>query len=63
MVGVWHRGAEDAPGSLKSFGRQLREEYGSAYAGLDDKMLGLLEQLFDIPWGDEEPAPGIGKQH
>lgn len=42
-------GAEDTPGSIKSYGKKLRERYGSAVAGLDETMLALLRKLDAIP--------------
>lgn len=45
----WESPRNDLPGSSKAFGRQLRETYGGAFAGLDNRMIELLELLFQIP--------------
>ena len=45
----WDPPGEEAPGSARSFGRQLRSRLGGAYAGLDARMIELLEKLFEVP--------------
>jgi hypothetical protein len=45
----WEPQGDEAPGSLQSFGRQLRDQFGGASAGLDSEMIRLLEQLFEVP--------------
>jgi hypothetical protein len=45
----WEPAGNELPGSLQSFGRQLRDQLGGAVAGLDDKMIRLLEQLLEMP--------------
>jgi hypothetical protein len=49
---------EDAPDAdqaktLPLFGKRLRGYFGDAILGMDDEMLGLLEQLLEIPGIDE----------
>lgn len=43
------QGDEHTPGSIRSYGKKLRERYGAAVAGLDETMLALLQKLDAIP--------------
>ncbi len=49
MVVDWASPGDETPGSLRSFGRQLRTHLGGTYRGLDEKMVSLLERLFEVP--------------
>jgi hypothetical protein len=54
----WETLGGEQPGSLRSFGRQLRQQHGGVARGLDDQMIGLLEKLFDIPYSRIHRASG-----
>jgi hypothetical protein len=55
----WDPSGDEQPGSLQAFGRELRTRFGGQFAGLDNVMVSLLEQLFRVPGvtGGESEEP------
>ncbi|WBO23709.1 hypothetical protein [Sphingomonas abietis] len=49
MSVIWELPRAGSPGSLTSFGVQLRRSFGDPLSSMDDRMTELIEQLYKIP--------------
>ena len=59
----WDPPGDEAPESARSFGRRLPSRRDGAFAGLDARMIEMLEKLFEVPGvtGNEtEKRPSAG---
>ena len=49
-------------GPVANLGRRLREIFGEAHGGLDDRMIELLHELDFIPSYTRQVGPGSGSE-